>query len=137
MEQRLRTDQLGCVPLFANCSRRELSRLASRARVETVDAGHRLLSEGAPSPHLYVMLAGEASVSRAGEEIARLGPGDVVGELGVLLDRERTATVTAETPIDWLVLDRDSLQNAIGDIPGLAWAVITALAARLEDVETL
>jgi CRP-like cAMP-binding protein len=50
--------------------------------METVDAAHRLLSEGAPSPNLYVMLAGEASVTQDGKEINRLGPGDIVGEIG-------------------------------------------------------
>lgn len=133
MEQHLRVDQLRAVPLFAHCSRRELSRLALRTRVETVDAGHRLLSEGAPSPNLYVMLAGEASVTQDGKEINRLGPGDIVGEIGVILDRERSATVTAETPIDWMVLDRAGLQAAVDDIPGPAWAVSTALWSRLDE----
>ena len=134
MEQHLRAEQLRAVPLFRDCSRRELNKLASSARVETVDAGHRLLSEGAPSPHVYVMLAGTAVVTRDEQEIRRLRPGDVVGELGVILDRNRSATVTAETPIDWLVLDRDSLRQAVDDVPGLAWALITALASRLADV---
>jgi CRP/FNR family transcriptional regulator, cyclic AMP receptor protein len=132
MEQRLRADQLRAVPLFRDCSRRVLTRLASSARVETVDAGHRLLSQGAPSPHVYVLLAGNASVSRNGHPVRQLGPGDVVGELGVILDRPRSATVTAQTPIDWLVLDRDSLRQAVEDVPGLAWVLITTLAARLE-----
>ena len=72
MEQRLRIAQSGTVPRFENCSRRELARLAANTRVETVGAGHRLLSQGSPSPNLYVMIAGTAGVTQDGEQIAQL-----------------------------------------------------------------
>jgi hypothetical protein len=83
----------------------------SRVRTESVDAGHTLFVEGAPSSNLYVILTGSASVRKNGRRIARLGPGDVVGELSVILGGPRTATVEAETPIEWLVLDRASLRR--------------------------
>ena len=107
MQQRQQVAQLSKVPLFANCSKRELSRLLSRVRSENVDAGHTLFVEGAPSSNLYVILSGSAVVRRNGRRIATdVGPGDVVGELSVILGGPRTATVEAETPIEWLVLDR-------------------------------
>ncbi|HZX55744.1 MAG TPA: cyclic nucleotide-binding domain-containing protein, partial [Ilumatobacteraceae bacterium] len=68
-----------------------------------------------------------------GRRIARLGPGDVVGELSVILGGPRTATVQADTPIEWLVLDRTSLKQAIDEVPGLGWNVLTSVAARLEE----
>lgn len=132
MQQRQRVAQLSEVPLFANCSKRELSRLLSRVRTESVDAGHTLFVEGAPSSNLYVILSGSAVVRRNGRRIARVGPGDVVGELSVILGGPRTATVEADTPIEWLVLDRESLREAIDEVPGLGWNVLQSVAARLD-----
>src|SRR3954471_16601833 len=133
MQQRLRVAQLSKVPLFANCSKRDLSRLLSRTRTEMVEAGHTLFVEGAPSRNLYVILSGSAVVRKKGRRIARLGPGDVVGELSVILGGPRTATVQADTPIEWLVLDRASLRQAIDEVPGLGWNVLMSVAARLEE----
>ncbi len=121
------------VPLFANCSKRELGRLLSGARTETVDAGHTLFVEGAPSSNLYVILTGSATVRRKGRRIARVGPGDVVGELSVILGGPRRATVESDTPIEWLVLDRASLRQAIDEVPGLGWKVLQSVAARLDE----
>ncbi len=132
MQQRQRVAQLSKVPLFANCSKRELSRLLSLVRTENVDAGHTLFVEGAPSSNLYVILTGSAVVRKNGRRIARVGPGDVVGELSVILGGPRTATVEADTPIEWLVLDRSSLRQAIDEVPGLGWNVLQSVAARLD-----
>ncbi len=132
MQQRQRVAQLSKVPLFANCSKRELARLLSRVRTESVDAGHTLFVEGAPSSNLYVILTGSAVVRKNGRRIARVGPGDVVGELSVILGGPRTATVEAETPIEWLVLDQASLREAIDEVPGLGWNVLQSVAARLD-----
>jgi CRP-like cAMP-binding protein len=132
MQQRQRVVQLSKVPLFADCSKRELGRLLSRARTETVDAGHTLFVEGAPSSNLYVILTGSAVVKKDGRRIARLKSGDVVGELSVILGGPRTATVQAETPIEWLVLDRASLRAAIDEVPGLGWHLLQSVATRLD-----
>jgi CRP/FNR family transcriptional regulator, cyclic AMP receptor protein len=132
MQQRQRVAQLAEVPLFAKCSKRELARLLSRVRTEVVDAGHTLFVEGAPSANLYVILTGSVVVRKNGRRVARLGPGDVVGELSVILGTARTATVEAETPIEWLVLDRASLREAIDEVPGLGWNVLQSVAARLD-----
>ena len=133
MQQRQRVAQLSKVPLFANCSKRELSRLLSRVRTESVDAGHTLFVEGAPSSNLYVILTGSAVVRKNGRRVARVGPGDVVGELSVILGGPLTATVEAETPIEWLVLDRASLREAIDEVPGLGWNVLQSVASRLDE----
>jgi CRP/FNR family transcriptional regulator, cyclic AMP receptor protein len=132
MQQRHRAEQLSRVPLFADCSKRELGRLLSHTRTETVDAGHTLFVEGAPSSNMYVILTGTAVVKKSGRRIARVGPGDVVGELSVILGGPRTATVQAETPIEWLVLDQGSLRAAIDEVPGLGWHLLHSVAARLD-----
>lgn len=132
MQQRQRVAQLSQVPLFANCSKRELGRLLSQVRTESVEAGQTLFVEGAPSTNLYLIVTGSAIVRKNGRRVARLGPGEVVGELSVILGTPRTATVEAETPIEWLVLDQASLRRAFDEVPGLGWNVLKSVAARLE-----
>jgi CRP-like cAMP-binding protein len=136
MQQRQRVAELSKVPLFAGCSKRELSRLLAGVRTESVDAGHTLFVEGAPSTNLYVILSGTAVVRKNGRRIARVGPGDVVGELSVILGTPRTATVEADTPIEWLVLDQKSLRAAIDEVPGLGWKVLQSVASRLDQANT-
>jgi CRP-like cAMP-binding protein len=100
MQQRPRVAQLSKVPLSANCSKRELGRLFSQVRTESVEAGQTLFVEGAPSTNLYLIVTGSAIVRKNGRRVARIGPGEVVGEPSVILGTPRTATVEAETPIE-------------------------------------
>lgn len=106
--------------------------MLSLARLESVDAGHTLFVEGAPSSNMYVILTGSAAVLKNGRRIGRVHAGDVVGELGVILGGSRTATVRAETPIEWLVLGQASLRQAIDEVPGLGWHVLQSVANRLD-----
>ncbi len=133
MNQRERVAHLGRVPLFDGCSKRQLSHLAAGTRIESVDAGHTLLTEGSTATNLYIILAGLVSVKRRGRVMTRVGPGEVIGELAVILGGTRTATVVAETPMDWLVMDQLSLRQAIDTVPGLGWKLLCSVAARLSD----
>src|SRR4051812_50127982 len=111
MQQRLRVAQLSKVPLFANCSKRDLSRLLSRTRSEMVEAGHTLFVEGAPSKNLYVILSGSAVVRKNGRRIARLGPGGGVGGLGVVLGGPRAAPGQTRTPPQGVGVGRKALEQ--------------------------
>lgn len=135
MNQRERVMALSRVPLFDRCSRRDLSRLAASTRIESVDAGHTLLMEGSPAKNLYIVLAGSVSVRRGGRVISHVGPGEVIGELSVILGRARMATVVAETPMDWLVMDQLALRRAIDTVPGLGWKLLCSVAGRLTDTD--
>ena len=135
MNQRERVEALSRVPLFDRCSKRDLSRLAESTRIESVDAGHTLFTEGSSATNLYIVLTGSVSVRRGGRVVAHVGPGDVIGELGVILGGERTATVVADTPMDWLVMDQRSLRQAIDTVPGLGWKLLCSVASRLSDTD--
>lgn len=126
-------EHLSRLPLLADCSKRELRRLARSTRVELLDAGQKLIAEGEPSEQAYVIIAGRAAVRRRGRKIAELGPGDITGELGLLLGRERIATVTSITPLEVLVLEQDALREAMDEVPGLGWKVLRAVAGRMEE----
>lgn len=92
------------VPLFAGLSRRARKTVARHTDEVELDAGTEIVSEGALAYELFVILDGTAVVSEGGTKIAEMGPGDVVGEIGVLKTHKRTATVTATTPVKALVM---------------------------------
>jgi CRP-like cAMP-binding protein len=135
MRQEARADELARVPLFARCSKRQLRRLASEAHVDQIEPGEKLVSLGSPSYQLYVILVGTASIQRDGTEIGRVSTGDVVGELGLLLDEPRNADVVATSALEVLGLDRAGLRRALDEVPGMAWALLTAVAERLHRAE--
>lgn len=92
------------VPLFAGLSRRARKIVARHTDEVKLAAGTEIVSEGALANELFVIVDGTAEVFEDGTKIAELGPGDVVGEIGVLKTHKRTATVTATTPVKALVL---------------------------------
>jgi CRP-like cAMP-binding protein len=124
---------LSHLPLLANCSKRELRRLAKSTRVEMFEPDQDLITAGEESKRAYVIIAGRAVVRRRGRKIAELGPGDLTGEIGLLLGRERLASVTALTPLEVLVLEQHVLRDAIDEIPGLGWKLLQAVTERMEE----
>jgi CRP-like cAMP-binding protein len=124
-------DHLAALPLFASCSKRELRHLAGMARAHQLDVGQHVLEQGQPANAAYIIVAGRAEVRRDDVSVAELGPGQVVGELGLLLRGNHSATVTATTPIEIVELPRAALQEAVEEVPGLAWNLLQAVAERL------
>ncbi len=91
---------VGQLALFARCSRPELARIRSLLTAITVPAGEVLIERGAPPREFAVIADGEVAVTAVdGTELAVLGPGDIVGELGLLRDMPTGATVTTLTPV--------------------------------------
>ncbi len=136
MTYHTRAEQLLNVPLFASCSKRDVTSLAKASRVEQIDAGHVVISEGSPSPNLYLILAGTAEVTRGGLKVGVIERGEALGELGVILSEPRSATVTAKTSLELLVLDQDSLQKALDTVPGLGWKLLQTVATRLASAQS-
>ena len=105
-------NDLKSVPLFSGLSKRERELVARFADEVDVPAGKVLTKEGGPSQEFFVITSGSATVTREGEEVARLGAGDFFGEIGILKAEPRTATVTADTPCAcWCSLPRISLPS--------------------------
>jgi CRP/FNR family transcriptional regulator, cyclic AMP receptor protein len=91
--------QLKRIPLFADASDEELAKVAAFAQSKEVPEGTVVVEEGGFSRELLAIEEGTAEVSRDGEQIADLGPGDIFGEAGMLDDEMRSATVTATSPL--------------------------------------
>ena len=92
--------QLAKVPLFSDCSQRDLQTIARVVREIPHEAGTVIAREGEPGVGLFVILDGTADVSIGGRKKATLGPGDFFGEIALLDGGPRTATVTAKTDVD-------------------------------------
>ena len=102
-------DHLAQVPLFAECDKRQLQQVAAAAVEISIDPGKVLVREGEPGHECFVIVSGTATVSRDGSTIANLGPGAVVGELAPLTGGVRTATVTADSAMEVLVIAQREL----------------------------
>ena len=133
--RRERLDQLASVPLFRSSSKRELEKVAKAADEVIVEAGRVLVTQGEIGRECYVIVSGEASVSRDGKEIARLGPGQPIGELAVLDGGPRTATVTAITELDLLVIGQREFSALLTEVPGLAHKIMVNLAERVRELD--
>jgi CRP/FNR family transcriptional regulator, cyclic AMP receptor protein len=92
-------ENLRAVPVFAEMSEPDLKRIATFATEDSVPAGATLMREGDFSNEMIAIESGTAEVTRDGQPLGSLGPGDVFGEIGVLERAQRTASVTASSPM--------------------------------------
>ena len=99
------------IPVFSDLDDDELSKIASLAAEVSVPEGRELVREGDYSYDVLAIEEGTASVERDGARIADLGPGDVVGEMGVLERSQRNATVRATSPMRLIILSRWDLKR--------------------------
>jgi len=116
-ERTLDTGQLKRIPLFADASDDELRRVAIFAESREVPEGEVVIEEGGFSRDLLAIEDGTAEVTREGEHIADLGPGDIFGEAGMLDDKMRSATVTAKTRLKLISLRHFEVQRLKKDAP--------------------
>jgi CRP/FNR family cyclic AMP-dependent transcriptional regulator len=123
------------VPLFAGCSRRELREIASVADEVVVPAGTVLAREGESGRELVIIVEGAAEVTKHGRKINEVADGDFVGEIAVVTDRPRTATVKTTQPTHALVLTRRDFKTLMKRVPTIQLKVLETLAGRLLDTE--
>jgi CRP-like cAMP-binding protein len=125
---------LRSAPLFEDLSRKELSQLARVSEDLEVDPGTVLCKEGEIGHEFFVIVDGKVKVSRKGRRIATRDGGDFVGEIALLEEIPRTATVTAETPVRLFVLTRKDFRHLLDETPSVEHKVLRALARRLAEL---
>jgi CRP/FNR family transcriptional regulator, cyclic AMP receptor protein len=123
--------RLASVPLFSNCTKSQLQEIAKVATQLDFPAEKVLARQGEVGRELFIVLDGTVSVTRDGQRVDTSTTGDVLGELAVLSNRPRNATVVADTELHVLVLTRGGLNQLLDDIPGLAKHVLYTVLARL------
>jgi CRP-like cAMP-binding protein len=121
------------VPLFAGCTKKQLEHVASIVTELNIPKGSNLMVEGEMIHEFVIIESGSASVRRGGRKVATVGAGDVVGELAMILRRPRTATVTADSDLNVLVVDERSFNALLDEVPGLARRLLHTVAERMAD----
>jgi CRP/FNR family cyclic AMP-dependent transcriptional regulator len=121
------------VPLFSQCSKRELAEVAAVADEIDLRAGKELTRQGRPGREFFVLVEGEADVRKDGRKIATMKGGDFFGEIALVSSKPRTATVVATTPVRVLVLTERSFKRLLERSPSIQLKVLQALAERISD----
>jgi CRP/FNR family transcriptional regulator, cyclic AMP receptor protein len=125
------------VPLFAECSRKDLTEIAAIADEIDLREGKELTKEGRAGREFFVLIEGDAEVKKGSRRINRLGAGDFFGEIALVTRRPRTATVVATSPVRALVITDRSFRSLLEHQPEIQSKVMSALAARLGPDENL
>lgn len=128
-------DYLARVPMFSACSKKELQAIAKRTTDVTFGEGHEIVQEGRQGYEFFVITDGRVKVSRNQRKVAELGPGDFFGELSLLDRAPRSATVTALTPVEAVVLVSQEFDSLITEAPSVTRKLLQGLAQRLREVD--
>jgi CRP/FNR family cyclic AMP-dependent transcriptional regulator len=133
--KRSKIDVLQNVWLFSACTSKELGRIASLVDEAEVPKGATLTKEGASGREFFAVADGKATAKIRGKKIASYGPGDFFGEMALLDQGPRSATITADAPMKLYVLDARSFSTLIDKHPAVARKILRGLAGRLRKAE--
>jgi CRP/FNR family cyclic AMP-dependent transcriptional regulator len=123
------------VPLFSGLSDKEISSIARLLRARTFPAGSDVVTEGLGGAGFFIIEAGKAHVSVEGKTVATLGPGDHFGEIALLTDTVRTATITAETDLNCHGLTIWEFRPLVQSNATIAWKLLQNVAGKLAEAE--
>jgi CRP-like cAMP-binding protein len=127
---------LGNVSLFSECSKKELGQVASMMDERRVESGTELTREGDEGDEFFVVAEGLAEAVIGKKKVGSIKPGSFFGEMALLDQGPRVATVTAKLPTRVLVLDAKGFGRVVRDSPSVAIKVMKTLAERLRALET-
>ena len=133
LRKNAKVEMLRRVPLFSQCSKKELEEVASVADEVSLADGRVLIREGERGREFFVIIDGELGVRRKSRKIATMRDGGFVGEMSLVLDKPRNATVTAEGPVRALVITDRAFKRLLEHSPGIQLKVMRALAERVPD----
>jgi CRP/FNR family transcriptional regulator, cyclic AMP receptor protein len=134
--QDTKVEALKGVPLFEGLSRKELVQLERVCEDLEVEPGKVLCREGEIGHEFFVIVDGKVQVTRQGRRVATLGGGDFLGEIALVTEIPRTATVTAETPVRLFVLASREFHAVLDQNPRVERKVLRALARRLAETSS-
>jgi CRP/FNR family transcriptional regulator, cyclic AMP receptor protein len=129
-EKRELVDKLSGYPTLANCSRDDIAALVDAGGPFTLPAGWPLVEQGVPADAVYVLTDGEARVFYVREQVATLGPGDIVGEMALLGGGQRRATVTTASRVSGLRVENTAMLDLFTKRPALRDAFKAAYEAH-------
>ena len=125
-------DLLKRVPIFSDLDRKELERIASSMKQRTFNAGDAVTTEGQSGIGFFVIEEGEAKVTVHGDEVRTLGPGDYFGEVALITQGPRTATVTADTDLKTYGMTFWDFRPLVEETPTLAWKLLQSAVKQYD-----
>lgn len=129
-------EHLRRVGLFAGLTKKELERVASAGSQVDVPAGTILMEQGHSGADAFVVLDGRFQVRRNGRKVSVLSTGDIAGELALLDDGPRSATVVCIEDGSVLVISHGDFRAVLDDIPTLAHKLLASMAGRIRNLDT-
>ncbi len=129
-------ERLRKIPLFAKIEPSRLKLIAFTSRRIAFEPGEPLFRQGEPGDAAFIIIDGEAEVAvdtpDGAMTVATVGPNDIVGEIAILCDVPRTATVTAKTRLTAMRIAKELFFELVNQFPEIAIAIMRELAHRLE-----
>ena len=128
------------VPLFSGLSEQQLEQLAAGSARRSFPKGRTIVSEGEPSQSMYILLAGRAKVQRSDSEgkeviLAVLGSGEFFGEMSLIDDSPRSASVITLEPCEFMAVSKDAFKSMLMQSPDVAMNVMRGLVRRLREAD--
>ena len=133
-------ETFAAVPVLSHLSPRQRARLAGFATTRSYPAGATIVRQGDTSMALYVILSGAVDIERSGGDgaavsVGEAGPGGCFGEMGLIEDQPRAATVVARETTECALLAKWDFQNELRNDPDIALAVLPVLTERIRDLD--
>jgi CRP-like cAMP-binding protein len=128
-------EMLSRIPLFAGVKGRDLGRLAKVMSERRFAEGEAITTEGESGVGFFVIEHGNATVSLKGETLRTLGPGDHIGEIALIDEGPRSATVTATTDVSCRGMAAWEFRSFVQEHPEVAWQLLQSLAARFREAQ--
>jgi CRP-like cAMP-binding protein len=125
-------DLLRRVPLFSDLDNRELQEIAGSMKQRSFSTGQQIAVEGESGVGFFIIEDGDASVTVHGDEVRRLGPGDYFGEIALIAQTPRTATVTAESDLKTYGMTFWDFRPLVEETPGIAWKLLQSFAKQYD-----
>ena len=122
---------LAGIPIFSECTRKELKAISKLVTPVNIPAGKVLVKEGDPGREFMIIVSGTATVKRNGRKIATLGAGDFFGELAVLAGVPRTATVIADVDMTIEAMNRQEFSSLLDESPAMAKKILLGAVKRM------
>jgi CRP/FNR family transcriptional regulator len=130
-----KVDLIRSVPMFAKLGRAELEQIAALVDEIDVPAGRVLMRQGENGQEMFLVVSGRFRIERNGETIAERGPGSALGEISLISEGPRTATVTAEEPSQVLVAARREFHTLMDGHPQIRAQILEGLADKIRRID--
>jgi CRP-like cAMP-binding protein len=124
-------------PLFAGLNRKERQALAPRTDEVDLDQGRVIVREGEWPYEFFAIEQGTVEVRRGEQLLAELGPGDFFGEMGLVSDTRRNASVVASTPVTVIVMTAQAFRQTAREMPEVATKIRAAIEERCRQLEAV